>query len=324
MHYTPRRLRTIPAIDTETTAAVDRLTALVDGQDELVEQFKTENALLHNSLSIFGGFGVHSISPDLDPAISAAAAAILHLTLDTSSAAARDVRECLDDLDHQASQTRQGRSVEALLAHGRLPHTLLPSVDNTLNTIRALSQKRDQDALRAMILERQVASRASARWFRRLLYGTPLLLVMFLVNLGIRLKSRGNALQRRAALEHVIARISMRFINARPQDIDAGIDRAMADLAAYNSSDRVYLVMSGPKPRSYVWHLPGMSPPPGWPDRAPELAARIGPALTAWSISPVRIACRQERTRTSRKSSALGVGMRDQYRPPGAGGRTRF
>jgi signal transduction histidine kinase len=300
------RLRAISAIDTETTAAIDRLATSADHQEELVELFKTENALLHNSLSFFGRFGAHSISPDLDPTISATAAAILHLTLDTSPATVRDVQGRLDGLDQQASRTGQGDLVETLLAHGRLLHRLLPSVDNTLTTMRALPQKRDQDALRAMILERQVASRKSARWFRGLLYGTSLLLVLFLVNLGIRLKSRANALQRRAELEHLIAHISMRFINARPQDIDAEIDRAMSDMAAYIGSDRVYLVMSYPQPRLHVWHRPGMHPPHGWPERAPELAARIDAGLDGLVNIP-RV-CRMPAGENKRILENLGIG----------------
>jgi signal transduction histidine kinase len=269
------RLRSISAIDSETMQAVDRLAALIDRQEGLVELFKTENALLHNSLSFLGRFSVRSISPDLDPTISATAAAILHLTLDTSSRTARDVQDRLDELDRQASRTNQGDSVEALLAHGRLLHKLLPSVDSALSEMRGLPQKQNQDELRALIFKRQIASRKSARWFRVLLYGTSLLLVAFLIDLGIRLKSRANALQRRAALEHVIARISMRFINARPQDLDAEIDQAMASLAAYSGADRVYLVMSCVSRPLRVWHQPGKSPPPGWPELAPDLAARI-------------------------------------------------
>jgi signal transduction histidine kinase len=269
------RLRSISAIDRETMQAVDQLAALVDRQEGLVELFKTENAILHNSLSFLGRFSVRSISSDLDPAISATAAAVLYLTLDTSPGTARDVQERLDELDRQANRTSQEDSVEALLAHGRLLHRLLPSVDRALSEMRALPQKQSQDELRALFLKRQIASRKLARWFRVLLYGTSLLLVVFLIDLGLRLKSRANALQRRAALEHVIAQISMRFINARPQDLDAEIDRAMADLKAYSGAERVYLVMSCLSGHSRVWHQPGKSPPPGWPELAPDLAARI-------------------------------------------------
>lgn len=270
------RLRDRAGIDAETNAAIDRLAGSIDRQEELVEHFKSENAMLHNSLSFFGRFSVQAAAPDLEPAISGAAAAILHLTLETSSSAASDVRERLDELDQQAGRTARSDSVETLLAHGRLVDRLLPSVDNTLKALRALPQKQDQDALREMILARQVAARTSARWFRRLLYGASLILLAVLVQLGIGLRSRANALRRRAAFEHVIADMSMRFLNARPENIDAEIDRAVANMGACVGSDRAYFVMTNPTQRLHLWYKPGMSPPPGWPGRAIELAIRMG------------------------------------------------
>jgi signal transduction histidine kinase len=270
------RLRAMSVIDATTNAAIDRLAASVDRQEELVELFKSDNALLQNSLAFFGRFQTQSASPDLDPAISMAAAAILHLTLDTSSGALRDVQNRLDNLDEQATRTGQKSSVEALLAHGRLLHRLLPSVDGTLRAMRALPQKQEQDTLRSTIVTQQVESRIEARWYRFLLYTTSLILVAFVVHLGIRLKSRADALQRRAEFEHVIAGISMRFINTQPQNIDSEIDRAVTELAACIGSDRAYFVMSGPTPRLHHWHRTALPPPPGWPAGAIELAAQIG------------------------------------------------
>jgi hypothetical protein len=57
-------------------------------------------------------------------------------------------------------------------------------------------------------------------------YATSLLLLGALVYLGLQLRGRAIALRRRAAFEHLIAGISMRFINAQPQTIDAGIAQA--------------------------------------------------------------------------------------------------
>jgi hypothetical protein len=272
------RLRETAVIDAETAAAVDQLAASVDQQEALVEQFKSNNALLHNSLSFFGRFSARPVSSELGPAISSAAAAMLHLTLDTSPAAAGEVEDRLDELSKQAYPS-DSDFVTPLLAHGRLLHDLLPAVDNTLKALGAVPRKRDEDALRSKVLMRQIASRTTARQFRRLLYGTSLLLVGFLVYLGLRLRARAKALQRRAALEHVIAGISMRFINAQPQNIDAEIERALADIGRGIGSDRAYFVRSGPAPRSHVWCRAGRGFPPGWPEQAPALAARFDPVV---------------------------------------------
>ena len=297
---TLQRLRELAANDAETTAAIDRIAASIDRQEELVELFKSENALLQNSLAFFGRHGADQAPPDLDRAISAAAAAILHLTLDTSQAVAQDVKERLDELDLEARRAGEAEAVEGLLAHGRLLQRLLPSVDETLKTMRALPQKQDRDALRALILKNQLASRMSARQFRAVLYGTSLLLVAFLISFGLRLRSRARALQRRAAVEHVIAGISMRFINAGPQNIGAEIDRALAEMAGLCGSDRAYFVMSGPVQRVHIWHKEGMEPPPGWPARAADLAARLDsgpdgvvhiPCVRRMPVGEVKAAC---------------------------------
>src|SRR5262249_40570214 len=160
------------------------LAATVDRQEELVEQFKSQNALLHNSLTFFGRFGARPASAELNSAISAAAAAMLQLTLDTSEEAASGVKDRLDELERQAG-SRNAHPVEPLVAHGRLLHALLPSVDRILGTMQSLPRKPNQDALRTMILKRQMASRNTARQYRRILYGTSLLLVAFLVQLGL-------------------------------------------------------------------------------------------------------------------------------------------
>ena len=278
LHDSLRRLRSISVIDDETKAAVDRLADSVDRQEHLVEHFKSENALLHNSLSFFVRFSAHSPSTDLNPTIGATAAAMLQLTLDTSPAAAQEVQNRLDQLRQMtAGQTEVAASVEALLAHGGLLHDLLPSVDNRLRALRALPRKEEQDALRGLVLIRETASRNAARRYRGALYATSLFLVGFLAYLAIQLKSRANALQRRAAFEHVIARISMRFINARPQDLGREIDHAVAALAACVGSDRAYFVVSGACHHLHLWCRPGTSLPAGWPQRAAELADRLDP-----------------------------------------------
>jgi signal transduction histidine kinase/uncharacterized protein with PIN domain len=275
LHSSCGRLRETAALDATTTAAVERLAESVDRQEELVERFKSDNALLRNSLSFFGRFSTHPSSADLGAAISAAAAAMLHLTLDTSATTAREVQDRLDDLAALARPSDDD-PVGPLLAHGRLLHRLLPAVDNVLKMMDALPQKQEQDALRALLLTQQSASRATARKLRLGLYGISLLLVAFLVHLGVRLRKRANALRRRAALEHVIAGISVRFINVQRDQIDAEIDRALAELGRCIGSDRAYFVSSRPTPRVRIWSKPGVNSSSGWPAGALALAARLG------------------------------------------------
>ena len=122
LHDSLDRLRETAAIDGETTAAVDQLAASVDRQEELVEQFKSDNALLQNSLAFFGRFSVRladRADRSLGPAVSAAAAAMLHLTLDTSSAAAREVQDRLDELGETGARASGDSEFRRSLAGAR-------------------------------------------------------------------------------------------------------------------------------------------------------------------------------------------------------------
>jgi signal transduction histidine kinase len=147
-----------------------------------------------------------------------------------------------------------------------------------LRALLAAPSKQELQALRKMVLTRQAASRATAREFRFWLYAASLLLVGILVYLGLRLRVRALMLQRRAALEHVIAGISTRLIDAHGREIDWHIGRALAELAAHMGAERAYFIIScTPSSRMHRWCGEGITFPPGWPDQVPALVERFGP-----------------------------------------------
>src|SRR5215469_305743 len=275
-----RRLRYAASVDAEEVAAVDRLAASVNRQEELTEQFKSSNALLQNSLSYFRLFTARLSKADRNeppaPAVSALATAILQLTLDTSPAAAREVTDRLNGLATQPLAPADFDSVQALLAHGGLLNDLLPKTDGVLKALLDKPSKRRQEAIRSMLAAHQNVLRWTAQRYRLLLYATSLFLLGLLVHLGMRLRSRALALQRRAAYEHVIAGISTRLINAQPREIDGQINRALAELAELVHADRAYLVLPGKPTEINVWCRDRMTFPQGWPDRAPTMVARLG------------------------------------------------
>jgi signal transduction histidine kinase len=266
--------------DAAAAAAVDRLAAEAARQEELTEQFKSANALLQNSLAYFPVLSARLAEADRSgPAaapVSSLAAAMMRLTLDTSPAVVRDVADRLNELATRPAAAGETAPVQALLAHGRLLHDLLPKTDGVLSELLAAPSKPELKALRRMIQARQETSRATARKFRLLLYLVSLLLLGVLVQFGLRLRARAITLRRRAALEHVIAGISTRLIDAKPDALEAHIERALAKLAELVNADRAYLVEPGTLPRIYRWCSHERSFPPGWPDQAPALAARLG------------------------------------------------
>ena len=87
------------------SAPVDDLAGAVGTLEELTERFKSDNALLRNSLSYVG---LLSTNPDfvernplIGPSIGALAAAILQLTVDTSPQSSQAVQNRLVELTDQ-------------------------------------------------------------------------------------------------------------------------------------------------------------------------------------------------------------------------------
>jgi signal transduction histidine kinase len=276
-----KQLREAAGSDPEEGAAIAVLAAGAHHQQTLVEQFKSRNALLRNSFLYFGIFSARLAASDRTPVVAAAttlSAAMLHLTLDTSPAAAREVKDRLEQLARLPDPGADAASIQAAIAHGGLLHDLLPATDAALKALMATATGRQQDIVRALIMKRQIAARASARRYRVLLYVMSLLLLGALIYLGLQLRGRAIALRRRAAFEHVIAGVSMRFINAQPHSIDAGIARALADLAECIGCDYAYFVSNCAASHQHVWCRPGVSSSPDWPRRAMALMARFEPS----------------------------------------------
>ncbi len=122
---------------------VERLAAMVARQEDLMERFKTSNALLQNSLSYVGllstspAFLAHDVQ--LAPATGALAAAILHLARDPSPETLKALQERIDDFAAQAPTAGPEAEVaRAMMAHARLLHDQLPAVDATLRAFIAV------------------------------------------------------------------------------------------------------------------------------------------------------------------------------------------
>ena len=95
------RLREAAGSDSGLDAAIEVLAAAAGRQEKLIEMFKSKNALLRNSFSYFGMFSARLATSDHMPVVAAAttlSAAMLHLTLDTSPAATREVQDRLEQL----------------------------------------------------------------------------------------------------------------------------------------------------------------------------------------------------------------------------------
>ena len=275
------RLRSHAQTEGLDVGPADRLAATVAQQEELIERFKSANALLQNSLSYVGllstspAFGAQDAQ--LAPATGALAAAILYLRRDTSPDAVNALQERIERFAAQAPTV--GPDVEAaraLLAHARLLHDLIPAVDQTLKSIVAAPGRQHLEEIRALFSSRRSAVEATAQRFRLLLYVVSLLLLVLLVHLGVRLRARALALRRQAEFEHVIAENSTHLINCPPAELDARLKQVLGELCRAISVERAYVVLDEKPIRVHAWSTDGKAYPPGWPNRALPLSTRLG------------------------------------------------
>lgn len=273
------RLRETAGLDAEQTRAIDVLTVRAIREENLIERFKSMNALLQNSFAYFGLFSDKLAASDDRPLVTAAsalAAAMLRLTLDTSSVEARQVQDRLEELARLQSRPAEADTVRALLTHGQMLHDLLPEIDTILKTLVADSNNREQDAMLAVILKRQLAARASARRTRLLQYITSLMLLCGIIYFGSLLRKRAVTLRRRAAFEHVIANISMLFINSSNERIAVDVETALHQLAGWIGADRAYFCcMVGSTMQTYRWSREGVTFTQDWPERVLKLVPRF-------------------------------------------------
>ncbi len=289
-------LRVSMAGDEAADAAIDRLVGSLTRQEDQVEQFKSTNALLRNSLAYFTMFSSSLTMPGQDSAlartVSMLATAMQRLTLDTSPDAAAAVQTWLDRLALFVPPTDASTPVAALLAHGRLLHDLLPGADGIIRLVCAAPSKADQIAVRAIILARQHALRIAAQRSRIVLYLTSLCLVGMLFAAGWQLRQRSRAMRRRAAFEHVLAAVSMRFVTARGRELDATIDMALEEMARCVSAERAYFIAGDPPTEVRQWSAPGIGFTAGWPEGALALVRhdypQFGGIVRAARVWPLR------------------------------------
>ena len=238
-----------------------------------MERFKTSNALLQNSLSYVGllstspAFLAHDVQ--LAPATGALAAAILHLSRDTSSDAMRALQERIDQFAQQAPAAGpEAETARAMLAHARLLYDQLPAVDETLKAFIAVASAQALEETRALFSRHRSVVEAGEQRYRLLLYVVSLLLLVMLVFLGLRLRARAVALRRRAAFEHVIAENSTRLINCSPAETGERLKQVLGELSRTIDADRAYVVLDEKPIRVHAWSKEGVAFPPGWPRQA--------------------------------------------------------
>jgi signal transduction histidine kinase len=187
---------------------VKRLAAAVDEQEVLVEQFKSRNALLQNSLIYF----MHA-SRQLRPIdgnerdalmaeIGTLTNAMLRLTADPRGEAGAEVTASLDRLARLPIPEHWHDNIGDLNRHGRLIVATLPLVDDLMQRLLAVPTTERTRTLQKVYLDFHASKVAQADFFRTLLYVVALALAGYVGYLFLRLRANARALQEREARLH--------------------------------------------------------------------------------------------------------------------------
>jgi DAHL domain len=164
------------------------LDELVTREDDLSEHFKTDNALLRNSLAYFGRFNsrVGRFGPNdaIGPAVTTLMTSMLHLALDTSAPSVTAVDDGLRGLAELSVDADEAGLVAELLSHGRVLRRVLPETDQVLRSLYDTPGVAYARAARASILAHQQTAETTAAIYRFLLYAASVALAGLMVTLG--------------------------------------------------------------------------------------------------------------------------------------------
>ncbi len=264
MHDALERLREATPTEMAFGAEADTLAVRTEDEEALVERFKSTNALLQNSLAYFTRLN-STINASGTPAgrnTDRLATVVLHLVVDPAPASLVEVDEEIARIE-PVDPAREAR-LAALVAHARQLRLLQPEMDATLAALAAIGSAPTLDAVRGTLLARQATITARGNAVRILLYGIALVLVALLAWAGLQLRARVNMLRRRAAIEHVVATISLRFLNTPSWRMEAHLERALEELALCFGATRAYFIVPGPPVRAATWASGGPPLPPRW------------------------------------------------------------
>src|SRR5262245_11455489 len=176
----------------------EALTAALQQKLTLVEYFKSDNALLQNSLRYFTHTG-QNIGKQFkaEKNVAAEIAAVSNVLVRFIHTSELDAgKEAEAALSRLSANPRMQRGLDTLIAHGWLIVEMLPHVDTLLRQIIAAPTTAHADALQNAVLQYANSVEARAQLFRVLLYLVAVILLGYLFYQFARLRSNARDLRR--------------------------------------------------------------------------------------------------------------------------------
>jgi len=258
---------------------VRALAEAINREAQMVERFKTGNALVQNSIAYFDSLSDRLSEPDIDPWLARAVAAlqirVSELARESSPRRLDDIRARLDALAAVSHPADRGADIAAIVLHGRQLLDLLPQVDTVTRSLPASSS----EAARQAFLEARRAAKderqGRADGFRLALYAAALALVALVVRVGLLMRAGTLVLRRTVAFQFVVAQAANRFLASQPDEISACIGEVLAMIGEGLGVDHSYVLMLDGTEAVYLWSRPGRPQPRDWPEAQRALIPAI-------------------------------------------------
>jgi signal transduction histidine kinase len=238
---------------------LNKLAEAIDEQETLLEAFKSDNALLRNSLRYLA-FSIGAAAQEtgtLQPAVaselSRLAETMLVFIQDPRADSMQQARALLDRLGGlPVADADLKRKLHLLMVHGRLIVARLPEVDMTLSRLIAVPVDERVRALHSAYLDHHAQTLAIARLSQDLVYLAAVALAACLGVMFYATRARAHALakqsrllQSRLDLQGLVTDVSTRVATARHrEDLDEAISHLIGRLGEIRGFDRVYVILA--------------------------------------------------------------------------------
>jgi signal transduction histidine kinase len=246
LHAAVTELRALfPQSGVEDTGELDthlsRLENAIDADEKLVERFKTDNALLQNSLSLANQI-LSELHNSSDPVVTD----VMRRTNDLGNLMMRFAAEPQQRfaeriwrnlLAIRVSEASRNPQVSSYVAHAELILDTLPSVDHTIDAIQASQTSLEAQKLQTIYLDAYGLINIRASWSRILLGVIAGFLCLYIATLVYRLRTQTYRLTQQLDFENLIGEIRERFAGD-PTSIDMAASHALQRLARFFEAER--------------------------------------------------------------------------------------
>ncbi len=249
-------------------SGVHALAGAIAGEESLVERFKSQGAVMRNSLSYLPMLAASAVAEPggetVASPVEALSQSVLRLLVEDTAEAAREVRRRVDTVSAlQAPSPALGPTLHHLAAHAQLLGRLLPEVDESLRGIMENAVPVLASRLREQIQARSIVMAARARTARIAFDAVLLTLLSTLTIISVvNLRRSRLDLEELAATDKMIARISTLFVACEPERIGEALDKALGIIGRQIQLDRISVARPEPE-RLHGWTRDGVPLPAG-------------------------------------------------------------